>query len=210
MDSRNWMLDVASNSPISQVIETVPMTDVEFSVTPEAWHISISDSESESKDTIIPEPSARDGVIILPIKDFDFVTMHNILYFLYTGCVNLHFGNVKEQDLPGYPDKADPFSLFCAADFYDIKTLQERCFRFLMDTRTPDNICSRLFNQACKVYQYTELREKYITFLLEHYDEVKAKEDWEMVFSTYGAVMADEYGKLIFEIMGHLNFHKPE
>lgn len=93
------------------------MTDVASSETHEPWHISMSDSESDSKDLIRAKPSGPEGVIILPMHDFGFVTMHNlnILYFLYTGRANLHFGNVKEQDLPGYPEKADPFELYCSA-----------------------------------------------------------------------------------------------
>jgi hypothetical protein len=182
--------------------------DVEFAETP--WHISISDSESDSKDLIKPKPSAREGVIILPMDNFDFVTMHNILYFIYTGRANLHFGPVKEQELPGYPDQADPFQLYRAAHLYGLQPLRDRCYRFLIDTRTPDNICSRLFHSK---YPSQELMEEYINFLLEHYDEVKGKRDWEMLFSSRGrkSLMDDSNYRMhvVLQITRRLSFLKP-
>lgn len=118
--------------------------------------------------------------VVIRVDNIDFVTMHNLLYFLYTGRVNLHFGEVEARSLTGYPDKADAFDLYRAADFYCLQTLADRCFRFLMHTRTPDNICERLFNINCKPYK--ELQKEYINFLLEHYEEVKITEDWKSSF----------------------------
>jgi hypothetical protein len=171
------MPEVTSKSSNSQVTETVPMTDVEFSETP--WHISISDSESDSKDPIVSKPSARESLTILPIDDFGFVTMHNILYFIYTGRVNLHFGYIKEQDLPGYLEKADPFQLYYAAHLYGLQTLRDHCYRFLIDTRTPDNICSRLFHAK---YPSKQLQEEYNNFLLEYYDKIKGRKTGNRCF----------------------------
>jgi len=49
-----------------------------------------------------------------PADDIDFVTLHNILYFIYIGCVNLPLPgdeSTKEPFPEGYPDEADPFCL---------------------------------------------------------------------------------------------------
>src|SRR5271154_5538462 len=44
------------------------------------------------------------------VDDIDFVTLHNILYYIYTGCVNLHYKS-KDLEFPrvpeGYPAKPD-------------------------------------------------------------------------------------------------------
>lgn len=40
-----------------------------------------------------------DGRRTIIVEDIDFITMHNVLYFLYTGLVNLHNGvNVKANE----------------------------------------------------------------------------------------------------------------
>jgi BTB/POZ domain len=139
-------------------------------------------------------------ILRISVTDYDFVTMHNILYFLYTGHVNLHFGEVPEQKLPRYPEEADAFNLFCAADFYCLQPLKDRCFRFLIDTRTPDNICTRLFNKRCRLYK--DLQEKYITFILEYYYEVTGKDSWRSLFD-WGEESIEEQkfrGEVLFEI----------
>lgn len=116
----------------------------------------------------------------MKVDDFNYGTMHNLLYFLYTGRVNLHFGTAKAQLQPYYPTNADGFELYRAADFYGIQTLQNRCFRFLMQTRTTDNLCRRLFVIKCEPYK--ELQQNYISFVLKDYEEIKVKEDGRAVF----------------------------
>lgn len=148
--------------------------------------------------------------LFIQVDDFSYETMHNLLYFLYTGRVNLHFHAVKIQSNHGYPAKADPLELYCAADFYGLQNLKDRCFRFLEDTRTADNICGRLFSISCRPYK--ELQEKYINFLLEHYEEIKKKEDWRAVFRDQDEEIAREEwryrGELLLEITKRLVFSK--
>ena len=65
-----------------------------------------------------------------PADDIDFVTLHNILYFIYIGCVNLPLleeDQIEEPFPEGYPDEADPFRLYKNADKFLLPALKERC-----------------------------------------------------------------------------------
>src|SRR5436309_2764435 len=87
-----------------------------------------------SRETQVPaiEPDStperrREGKAIISV---DSTTMHNILYYLYTGCVNLHFSDDKNYPV-GYPAAADPFLLYRAANMYMLEELENRCCLYL-------------------------------------------------------------------------------
>lgn len=143
----------------------------------------------------------------IQVDHIDFVTMHNLLYFLYTGRVNLHFANVEAQSLIGYPDKADAFDLYRASDFYGLQSLAQRCFQFLMNTRTRRNICPRLFHIDCKPFK--ALQEGYNDFLLQHFEEIKKTEDWKSVFNNWTELALEEQNyrvELMLHITSRLSF----
>lgn len=124
-----------------------------------------------------PDPRTR---IDISTDDIGFVTMHNLLYYLYTGMVNLHYGDTRQKLPQGYPEEANASELFRVADMYGVGPLADRCFNYLMSTNTPENICGRLFDFRCEPYQ--NLRDAYINFLLPHYSEVKDTEGWKELF----------------------------
>ena len=114
--------------------------------------------------------------------DIDFVTLHNILYYIYTGCVNLNLqqGTPTEEYYPrpdGYPDPADPYCLYRSADKFLLAPLKEKCFEYLKHSMTPENIAERLFDGECEHYE--PLKTLYLGYLLENYDIVKWTEGWE-------------------------------
>jgi hypothetical protein len=117
-----------------------------------------------------------------PADDIDFVTLHNILYFIYTGCVNLPFPQDEPDINPlpeGYPSKPDPFRLFRNADKFLLQSLKERCFFHLQHSVTIENVAERLFHLDCG--QYPELKDFYFNYLVANYEEVKETEELERV-----------------------------
>lgn len=147
------------------------------------------------------------GRTVIQVKDIDFVTMHNLLYFLYTARANLHFGIAHARVPTGYPDKADAFELYRVADMYMVQSLTDRCFRFLTLTMTPDNICERLFNVLSQPYK--ELREEYIAFLLKNYGKVKETQSWKVIFLETEDLTLEERkyrAEALLEITGRLTF----
>jgi hypothetical protein len=179
-------------------MEPVPMTGIEITPAAPSSPEQLPISKYVTK-RIVFQHSDHECSTVFPSDDIDFVTMHNVLYFLYTGRVNLHFRHVRGHILPGYPQKADAFNLFCAADFYCLQTLQDRCFQYLLATMTPNNICSRLFDKRYGLYK--ELKDKYVTFLLQHYNKVKTKDDWKSLFVDWGEESMIEEGKHRGEVL---------
>jgi hypothetical protein len=118
-----------------------------------------------------------------PEDDIDFVTLHNILYFIYIGCVNLPLPKRDDDDdddepLPeGYPDQPDPFLLFRNADKFLLPALKERCLFNLEHDITSANVAERLFHPVCEHHE--ELKDLYFKYLVANYDEVKETAGWE-------------------------------
>jgi BTB/POZ domain len=124
-----------------------------------------------------------------PEDDITFVTFHNILYYIYTGTVNLHL-RPKEQeydDFPdGYPDEADPYSLYRSADRFLLPSLKERCYTHLIRGITPENAGKRLFHKECEYYE--DLKTLYLDYVIANYDKVKVTEGWkEAILNEDGA-----------------------
>jgi hypothetical protein len=118
-----------------------------------------------------------------PADDIDFTTLHNILYFIYIGCVNIGPPNNPQDVDPhpeGYPNEVDPFSLFRHADKFLLPSLKEICFRNLQYASTVKNIAERLFHPECR--HHKDLQNIYVEFLVEHYEEVKETEGWKAAF----------------------------
>lgn len=112
--------------------------------------------------------------------DLDFVTLHNILYYIYTGTVNLHLRHQQEDDISfpeGYPDEPDPYALYRNANKFLLTSLKERCYTHLKHGVTPENVAERLFHKECQHHE--ELRTLYLEYLVANYDKVKVTEGWK-------------------------------
>lgn len=115
-----------------------------------------------------------------PADDIDFVTLHNILYFIYIGCVNLPLPKEEQPEEPfpeGFPAQPDPFCLFRNADKFLLPSLKERCLFNLEHGVTPENVADRLFHPDCQYHG--ELKEFYFNYLVANYDLVKETNGWE-------------------------------
>jgi hypothetical protein len=117
--------------------------------------------------------TSNDQRSLLEIDNIDFTTMHNIVYCLYTGRLNLHypvnpdgpFNHSSYTFVPpeGYPPPCDPFELYVAANMLLLNFLERRCLRFLTLTCSVDNVLARLGDERLEPYDY--LSESYIGFL---------------------------------------------
>jgi hypothetical protein len=143
-------------------------------------HFGTSSSSSSPSDETVDDRQ----VIYLDnaADDIDFATLHNILYFIYIGCVNLPFPQEEAEDDPlpeGYPDEPDPYRLFRNANKFLLPSLKERCYFHLKYGVTPKNVTERLFHPECEYHE--ELKELYFDYLIANYDVVKETEEWERV-----------------------------
>src|SRR5436190_1339993 len=115
----------------------------------------------------------------------DFVTLHNILYYIYTGIVNLHLPQEHQEDSPfpeGYPDQADAYCLFRNADKFLLPSLKERCYYHLKNGITPELAVERLFHKECAHHE--DLKTLYLKYVIANYDKVKRTESWKKLLCS--------------------------
>ena len=195
------------------------LTNLGFSTTWSGKPQSAQETDDDTTDAKILSVDSQ-GRTIIHIDDIDFVTMHNLLYFLYTGHANLHYekSNVKGdlgKNPEGYPPPADPFSLYRAANMYLVEELEARCYRFLTSTCTATNICERLLGNAqCEYYE--KLKNFYFEFVIQNYDVVKMTDEWTDTYlkwkdcspdlQEYKARILLQITKLISGVKGICNY----
>ena len=128
------------------------------------WNqVAASKSADSSSSDRIPErfgrdtrPKDYDTSKDVPIKihldeakgDNDLVTLHNIIYYLYTGCVNRDVLQCVEdahryKSQPGFP--AQPYLFYKKAKKFLIDDLTQHAFGVLRETLTARNVVERLF-----------------------------------------------------------------
>jgi hypothetical protein len=129
----------------------------------------------------VTDSSLTDGreTIYFSEAEIDFVTLHNVLYYIYTGLANLGSTySFLDLGLPrGFPQKADLFGLAQIAQKFRLVELEKDCGNELRSGTTVNNVAGRLLHPVCKDNQ--ELREFYLDYLLKNYDKVKNTEGWE-------------------------------
>jgi hypothetical protein len=130
-----------------------------------------------------PPIENRDVIYLDEVADdIDFVTLHNVLYFIYIGCVNLPFSkNAPKEDHPeGYPGVPEATCLFRNAHKYQLPLLKDRCLFYLDQGITPELAVERLFHPECE--NYDALKNLYFDYIVLNYDKVKETREWERVF----------------------------
>jgi hypothetical protein len=177
-----------------------------------------SETSSKIKDT--PSSTSNDdaGRLVIRLDDSEddiyFVTLHNILYYLYTNCVNLRLGrdeyrpNQTSHPL-GYPDRPDPFELYKSAKKFLMTSLSDYCFKYLKVSLTSSNVTRRLFSRDCELRDHDELKDMYVEYLLENYDKVKTTEGWRKVVfedEDVDSSVRTFHKELLFEIMERLAY----
>jgi hypothetical protein len=140
--------------------------------------------------------------------DMDLPTLHNIVYFLYTGCVNLNFQPCKEdidryEFPPGFPAPVDHFLLYKNAKKFLIDDLAKYTLEVLKET---ENVGERLFRGHDDLRFCDELVDIYVDYLVSNYEDVKALEEWQAM--EWDPECGDEIARfrwsLMLRIMGQL------
>lgn len=117
---------------------------------------SLAHNENQSSPVFATPKRVRHRRILrfdtLKPDDIDFVTLHNILYYIYTGAVNLVLTDALSEPCVqpiGFPEKADAFDLYRNAAKFGLSSLKERSYRYLGVTTTPNNVVQRLLHRDC-------------------------------------------------------------
>jgi hypothetical protein len=139
----------------------------------------VDDTNVTNPDSISPE--TRLSLYFNDPEDYiDFVTLHNIIYYIYTKSVNLridgiHMYPATDKDLiAGHPPSPDPFDLYHNAKKFLLDPLAEYCFEYLRMSTTGSNVHERLFRLDTQLQHHDTLRNMYLEQLVSNYDSIKS------------------------------------
>ena len=116
----------------------------------------------------------------------------------------MHFlvDNSQELEGPGYPDEADAFLLYRAANMYMLEGLEDRCYHYLSATCSSENIIERLF-ETLECAQHDKIRNMYLEYLNKNFDSIKNTKPWEdmmLGLTENSEELLAHKSKLLFEI----------
>jgi hypothetical protein len=149
-----------------------------------------------------------------PEDDIEFVTLHNILYYLYTGFVNLRVGSEeyprhKKTHPLGYPGRPDPFELYKSSKKFLLSSLTDYCLRYLKKSLNNSNVVERLFRPDSELRSHEELKDLYRDYLLTNYDKIKETKGWRSVVcgrDDNDPEAREFHNELLFEITERLTY----
>ena len=170
-------------------------------------------------ESISPTPETRLTLYLNePEDDIDFVTLHNIIYYIYTKSVNLRLsGLLREYPandtglIVGHPPSPDPFDLYRNAKKFLLDPLADYCFEYLRST-TYFNIPERLFRRDTELKHHDKLRELFLKKLIENYEWVKTTTRWREIVCNELDISAEtrqHHEQLLFEITQRLSPSRP-
>ena len=117
----------------------------------------------------------------ISVRHMSQITLHNLLYYMYTGKVNLHISGSPTPTYSNCPKVTDEFELYRVATKYGLNQLAARCLHYLRSTLTPMNVCKRLFNLWC--LDYPALKDSYIDYLIQSFNVVQRRDEWNRFVS---------------------------
>jgi len=109
-------------------------------------------------------------------------TLHNLLYYIYTGKVHLHLDqfchDCEWSRNSVCPKVTHPLELYHVALKYEFEMLVARCFHYLLSTVTPINIYERVVSLWPLFYLHgNELSVFYLDYLAENFNVVKERDE---------------------------------
>jgi hypothetical protein len=174
---------------------------------------NVTDPESTS-----PTPETRLTLYFNdPEDDIDFVTLHNIIYYIYTKSVNVRLRGIcaypaNDRDLiVGHPPSPDPFDLYRNAKKFLLDPLADYCFEYL-DQSTYFDILESLFRRDTELKHHDKLRELFLQKLVESYEWVKTTPRWRKIVCNELDISAEtrqHHEQLLFEISQRLSPSRP-
>jgi hypothetical protein len=153
-----------------------------------------------------------------PEDDIDFVTLYNIIYYIYTKSVNLRISGIyaypaNDTDLiAGHPPSPDPFDLYRNAKKFLLDPLAEYCFEYLRMSTTGFNVHERLFRLDTQLQHHDTLRNMYLERLVAQYDWIKTTERWREIVCNELDISAETrqyHEQLLFQISQRVSPSNP-
>jgi hypothetical protein len=151
---------------------------------------------------------------VIPVHNARFTDYHNILYYIYTGTLNLRFPpkDITRPATPmtgntlSFPRPANPNEIYRLAGMMGLLELQGRAYHYLLATCTVDNIFDRLFDPYCKVTEHREVRIVYQQYLAKNWIQIRSHGAWHQLLRRYRTTQREDEADHLRETMvGILN-----
>jgi hypothetical protein len=116
---------------------------------------------------------------VIPIRH-NFELLHLVLKYLYTKtfCFTTSTDVDKSADVPTTDDAEGIYEI---ANYLKIEPLETKALHFLCATCNVDNISARTFSKFAATHP--NVRNKYDTYFLEHWNKVMYSDTFERVFT---------------------------
>lgn len=151
---------------------------------------------------------------VIPVVNGRFNDYHNIIYYIYTGSLNLRFppsSYGKERPIssgvnaygweltPTFPRPANPNEVYRLAGMMGLAELQTRAYHYLMSTCSAENIFDRLFDPYCKAATHAPIRTIYQQFLARNWDKVRSSGQWAALLRRYRSTRHDDEAESLLD-----------
>jgi len=149
---------------------------------------------------------------VIPVHNARFTDYHNILYYIYTGSMNLRFPKDARpgtplnplttwDNTPAFPRAANPNEIYRLAGMMGLMELQGRAYHYLSSTCSVENIFDRLFDPYCKAPTHAPVRGVYQQFLARNWDQVRSHGAWHSLLRRYRATQREDEAEYLLETM---------
>ena len=151
---------------------------------------------------------------VITITNARFGDYHNILYYIYTGSLNMRYPASTVKDRPhssagvysswdatslSFPRPANVNEIYRLAGVMKLSGLQTRAYHYLLSTCSVDNIFERLFDPYCKAATHASVKLIYQQFLAKNWDKVRNSGQWATLLRRYRATQRDEEAEFLLE-----------
>jgi hypothetical protein len=152
------------------------------------WNQSVAGDGRKRKRVADEKATDNGDRKVVEVRDFDFTTMHNLIFFLYTGVFNVHTEDdlQPETEATGYPEPCDAITLYAAANMLlvsDLESILERCLTL---TCSEENIVPRLFDLNLKHLE--KLQNVYFDYFTQGrvFKAVKQRPEFIAIIESFG------------------------
>jgi len=161
---------------------------------------------------------------VISVNNARFTDYHNILYYIYTGTLNLRFNTqlpykegmyndptgrpISSRDsgvgygwevIHNFPRQANPNEIYRLSGIMGLSELQTRAYHYLMSTCSVDNIFDRLFDPYCKSATHAPVRGVYRDFLARNWNDIRSSGQWATLLRRYRATQRDDEAEYLLE-----------
>jgi hypothetical protein len=148
---------------------------------------------------------------VISVRNARFTDYHNILYYIYTGSLNLRFPPSGKEArplsssgwdvAPGFPRPANANEIYRLAGMMGLVELQTRAYHYLMSTCSVENIFDRLFDPYCKSTTHAAVRSVYQNFLASNWTQIRQSGQWGLLLKRYRSTQSDDEANFLLEAM---------